>query len=118
MKIAVTFANGQVQGHFGHAELFMVYDVNEEKQITSAELLVPAGGGHNYMTQLMKDNGINAVITTSMGMHAMEALDEAGIDYVIGVTGDADEAVQLYLNGELISGGAGSCCGGHGHDQE
>ncbi len=118
MKIAVTYADGQVQGHFGHAELFRVYEVNEEKQVVSETELVPAGGGHNYMVQLMKDNGINAVICGSMGMHAADALEEAGIDYVIGVEGDASEAVQLYLDGELLSGGAGECCHGEGHSEE
>ncbi len=119
MKIAVTYQNGQLSGHFGHAEMFKVYETDESK-IISSQLLEPQGGGHAYMSGLMQENGVQAVICTSMGVHAKEALHAAGIEVVIGVTGDPDEAVEAYLKGELISeavsesgeeAGCGGCCG-------
>lgn len=114
MIIAVTYNNGEVDGHFGHAELFRLYTTDEAK-ILSSEALVPQSAGHSYMAGLMKEHQVEAVICTSMGVHAKEALQEAGIDVVIGVTGNADEAVEAYLKGELISEAPGECC--HGGDE-
>lgn len=38
MKIAVTYENGNVFGHFGHTEAFKVYDV-ENKEIVKSEVV-------------------------------------------------------------------------------
>ncbi len=115
MIIAVTYQNGEVVGHFGHAEQFQLY-TTDNTQIVSSVSLTPQGSGHGYMTSLMKEHGVNTVICTSMGEHAKEALLQAGIEIILGVSGNADEAVLAYLSGELIPSDSNECsegcCGG------
>ncbi len=125
MKIAVTYANGSVSGHFGHADAFKIYDV-EDRKVVSSEVIQTEGSGHAYMSKLMIDNDVNVVICVSIGQHAQLALEEAGIVYVAGAEGDADQAVEAYLSGELTGADEAGCagcgeddgCGGCGSDEE
>ena len=45
----------------------------------------------------------------------MNALADAGITVVAGAEGNADEAVEAYLRGELVSSGAN--CDHHHHEE-
>ena len=45
MKIAVTYLNGNVFGHFGHSEAFKIYDI-ESGQVKSAEVVAAPANGH------------------------------------------------------------------------
>lgn len=124
MKIAVTYENGQVFQHFGHSEEFKVYTV-EDNQVVSSEIIGSNGSGHGALAGLLAGQEVNALICGGIGGGAMDALTEAGIEVCAGVSGDVDEAVEAYLNGELISSGVncdhhgeGHSCGDHedGHD--
>ncbi|HAL60758.1 MAG TPA: peptidylprolyl isomerase, partial [Sarcina sp.] len=50
-----------------------------------------------------------------LGGGAMNALADAGITVVAGAEGNADEAVEAYLRGELVSSGAN--CDHHHHEE-
>ncbi len=45
MKIAVTYENGQVFGHFGHTEQFKIYTAENEK-IADSKVIDTNGSGH------------------------------------------------------------------------
>ncbi len=119
MRIAVPYENGNVFGHFGHAEAFKFYDV-EDGKITSTQEAAADGFGHVSMVNFMKENGVNAVICGRMGIHAFDGLKEAGITPYLGAEGEADEAVNAYLRGELKEAEPSDCgCGGdHAETQE
>lgn len=48
MKIAVTYENGEVFGHFGHTEQFKFYDV-EDGKIVKKEIVPTNGSGHGAL---------------------------------------------------------------------
>ena len=105
MKIAVTYDNGTIFQHFGKTETFKVYEV-ENDQIVSSEIIESNGSGHGALAGLLAGQNVEVLICGGIGGGAQAALADAGIELYSGVQGDADEAVDFYLKGELISSGA------------
>ena len=120
MKIAVTYDNGTIFQHFGKTETFKVYEV-ENNQIVSSEIVESNGSGHGALAGLLAGQNVDVLICGGIGGGAQSALADAGIELCSGVQGDADEAVEVYLKGDLISSGAncdhhhedGHSCGSH-----
>ena len=118
MKIAVTYDNGQIFQHFGHTETFKVYEV-EGKEIRSSQIIGTNGTGHGALATLLRDLGARVLICGGIGAGAQNALAEAGVQLFGGVTGDADAAVQAYLDGTLAYNPNDQCShhGEHGHGE-
>lgn len=116
MKIAVTFENGQVFQHFGHAETFKLYEV-EAGQVISSELVPTNGSGHEALAGFLSGLSVNVLLCGGIGDGAQAALTGAGIEICSGAAGDADAAVLAYLNGELESAGV-NCDHHHDHGEE
>ena len=121
MKIAVTYDNGNIFQHFGRTEQFKVYDV-EDNKVVSSEVIGSNGIGHGALAGLLADRSVDVLICGGLGGGAQAALAEAGVEVCAGAEGDADQAVEAYLKGELVSTGAncdhhhhedGHSCGGH-----
>ena len=123
MKVAVTYAEGQVFQHFGHTEYFKVYTV-EGAQVTASEVVATNGSGHGALAGFLEAQGVTALICGGIGAGARMALAQAGILIYGGVQGDADAAVAAYLRNELNydadakcdhhDHGEGHTCGEHG----
>lgn len=127
MKLAVTHENGNVYQHFGHAEEFKVYEIAEGK-VVGSEVVKAEGGGHGAMAAFLDSMDVKILICGGLGDGAKNALDEAGIIVFSGVEGNADEAVEKMLAGDIepagancdhdeeagCGGGCGSGCGGCG----
>lgn len=91
MRIAVTYEEGQIFQHFGHTEMFKVYDV-EDGKVVASEVVDTNGQGHG-------------------------ALAQAGIKLFGGVAGSADAAVQALLKQELDYN-PDVKCNHHGEDHD
>ena len=126
MRIAATYENGNIFQHFGRTEQFKVYDV-QEGRIIASEIVGSNGIGHGALAGLLADKAIEVLICGGLGGGALNALTNAGITVVAGAEGDADQAVESYLRGELVSSGAncdhhhhgeGHECGHHGDGEE
>ena len=113
MKIAVTYENGEVFQHFGRTEQFKVYRV-EDGEILSAQVLPTNGTGHEALADFLAENQIETVICGGVGDGMQAALNIVGIEVISGIQGDADQAVEAYLRGELES--AGVNCHHHGEE--
>ena len=61
MKIAVTYENGNVFGHFGHTEQFKVYEV-EENKVVSAEVVDTNGSGHGALAGMLSALKVDVLI--------------------------------------------------------
>ena len=128
MKIGVTYENGQIFQHFGHTEQFKVYDVQDNK-VVSSEVVDTNGSGHGALAGFLQEHQIEVLICGGIGGGARNALADAGIKLYGGVSGSADEAVEALLKNELVynpdvmcnhhdehHGDCGSHgCGGHNH---
>ena len=128
MRIAVAYEDGMVFQHFGHTEVFKLYDVDGGKAV-SAVLLRTDGSGHEALAALLKEHAVDVLICGGIGSGAQEALTAQGIELCAGAAGDADKAVAAYLRGELVDtgvncdhheeahscgGDCGGCSGCHG----
>ena len=120
MKIAVTYDNGNIFQHFGKTEFFKVYEI-EDNKVISSEVIGSNGTGHGALAGLLADQDVDVLICGGIGGGAQAALEEAGVEMCAGAQGDADQAVEAYLKGELVSTGAncdhhheeGHSCGHH-----
>ena len=124
MKIAVTYENGQIFGHFGHTEQFKIYTA-ENGKIISSEVIDTNGSGHGALAGLLSSLGVDALICGGIGGGAQMALAQAGIKLYGGVSGSSDAAVEALLGGTLGFNpnvkcdhhehhGEGHTCGDHG----
>ena len=123
MKIAVTYEDGNVFQHFGHTAQFKLYEA-ENGKILSSQIVDTNGSGHGALAGLLASLGVDVLICGGIGGGARYALMEAGIAIYGGVAGDADEAVELFLNKALDYDPCAQCshhdhgeshtCGSHG----
>lgn len=100
MRIAVTYENGQIFQHFGHTEAFKMYDVADGK-VVSSQVVSTNGSGHGALAGFLSVNKADILICGGIGGGAQNALSQAGIKLYGGACGDADEAVNAFLNGTL-----------------
>lgn len=120
MKIAVTYDNGNIFQHFGKTEFFKVYEV-EDNKVISSEVIGSNGTGHGALAGLLANQDVDVLICGGIGGGAQAALEEAGVELCAGAQGDVEQAVEAYLKGELVSTGAncdhhheeGHSCGHH-----
>lgn len=116
MKIAVTYEAGQVFQHFGHTQAFKVYEV-EDGKVISSEVVDTNGTGHGALAGLLGGLNADVLICGGIGGGAQAALTAAGIRWYGGVSGDADEAVEALLAGNLEYD-PNARCNHHDHHEE
>ncbi len=120
MRIAVTYENGEIFQHFGHTELFRIYDV-EEGKVVHRMTIKPVNAGHEAMAAVLRKAGADLLICGGIGSGAQQALEEMGIRLCAGVSGSSDAAVERFLRGTLQYTSQSNCTahdaeGGCGHD--
>ena len=115
MKIAVASEGKMVTQHFGHCDSFIIFDVENNKIVKNQSVANP-GHRPGFLPNFLNDMGVNVIISGGMGGGAIEIFNEKGIEVIIGAVGDAEEAVNKYLQGSLKS--TGSVCHEHQHQDE
>lgn len=66
MKIAATYDNGNIFQHFGKTEFFKVYEV-EDNKVVSSEVIGSNGTGHGALAGLLAEQGISVLICGGIG---------------------------------------------------
>lgn len=104
MKAAVSYneTDGNVFFHFGETPAFKIYDIENDK-IVQTEIVETAPYSHGALVGFLKERGVQMMICGHIGNGARNKLDAAGIEFYGDVSGNADEAVERYLNGTLES---------------
>ena len=92
-----------------------MYDI-EDGKVAARQIVNTNGSGHGALAGFLKAAKADVLICGGIGGGAQAALQEQGIELCAGANGDADEAVQAYLRGELINTGAN--CDHHDHHGE
>ncbi len=115
MKIAVASDGTLVTGHFGHCENFIIFEA-EGKKIVKEEVVKNPGHKPGFLPNFLKDLGINVIISGGMGGGAVDIFNEAGVEVVVGASGEAKINAQAYLDGQLVT--TGSVCQEHQHADE
>ncbi len=122
MRIAVSYENGEIFQHFGHTELFKLYDVEEEK-IVNTQVVSTGGSGHGALAEVLHALNTDVLICGGIGSGARTALTQIGVKLYGGVSGSADEAAEAFVAGRLAYNPTIRCdhrnqedhtCGNHG----
>lgn len=112
MKIAVASTGAQISEHFGHCDNFSIYETADG--VIHSKTVVP-NPGHKpgYLPNFLGDLGVEVIIAGGMGGGAVEIFNSRNIEVVVGAQGNAREAAENYLKGNLKS--TGSFCHKHEH---
>lgn len=81
MKIAVTYDEGKIFQHFGKTEFFKVYDV-EDNRVVSSEIIGSNGTGHGALAGLLADQSVDVLICGGIGGGARQPLPMQVWSYV------------------------------------
>jgi ATP-binding protein involved in chromosome partitioning len=120
-KVAVPVSGGVFCTHFGGAEAFALFTVDESGAIADRNVAMPPPHERGVYPKWLRSQGVTAVVAGGMGPRASTMFNAYGIDVVLGVTaGDPEMVVKEYLAGRLQStgslceGGGLHACGDHG----
>lgn len=100
MRIAVTYADGNVFQHFGHTQFFKIYEIDDGK-IVSSEVIDNGGFGHGSLAGYLQEKGVVSLICGGIGGGARNMLNDAGIKVYPGASGNADEQAEAFVRGML-----------------
>ncbi len=115
MKIAVASEGRTVSDHFGYCERFNIFEIKNNKIVSSESVLSP-GHKPGVLPNFLHDIGVSLIISGGMGVGALEIFNELNIEVITGVSGNVEEIVKKYLAGEIqISDEA---CREHSHHGE
>ena len=114
MRVAVTYDNGNVFGHFGKTEQFKVYDI-EDGKVVNSQILGTNGEGCGALAGILNIADVDALICGGIGGGAVNAIEEAGIKLYAGASGSTDAAVEALIVGTLEAIGEANC---DHHDHE
>ncbi len=73
MRVAVTYDNGNIFGHFGRTEQFKVYDI-EDGKIADSKILDTNGEGCGALAGILNIADVDALICGGIGGGAQIAL--------------------------------------------
>jgi predicted Fe-Mo cluster-binding NifX family protein len=126
MKVAVPMVAGQFSDHFGGAESFGLFEVDEPgRSILSMAVLEAPPHERGAFPRWLREQGAGVILAGGMGPRAAQMFEMCGIRVVAGVAArDPESAVREFLAGSLsissplCSGGHLHACGDHGHDED
>ncbi len=104
MKIAIPTTNGILSPHFGHCQVFKIFDIADNKIANESELVPPPHEPGTF-PRFLAENGCNLIIAGGMGSRAQGLFAQNNIKVIIGCrTESLKELVDMYLAGNLKSG--------------
>jgi len=103
-KIAIPVKGDGLSTHFGHADHYMIYEIEDGKIINQLSLIPPTHAPGIIPTWLSEIN-VNVVIAGGIGQRAVDLFNAKGIDVISGARLlDPPQLINLYLKGNLESG--------------
>ena len=116
MKIAVSTKENIVSDHFGHCDAYTIFSVGEKGKIVNTEILpsIEGCGCKSNIAGILKDSGVNVLLTGNMGAGAYNHLTNVGIRVYRGCSGEVLKLAEDYIQGKIIDNGQG--CHHHEHD--
>ena len=116
MIIAVPYVDGEVNGHFGRTEAFLIAEVRDGRVLSKAVRTVDGlQHDHGGLAGFLKAQGAEVILAGGMGAPMQQALKAAGFSLYCGVAGPVDQVLAAFLSG-AIEQSEGTC--GHHHGNE
>ncbi len=106
MKIAIPTTEGKLCMHFGHCEVFAIFEIEDAaKTIKSKKMQTPPPHEPGVLPKWLGDLGVNVIISGGMGMRAQQLFAANNVKVVTGASSeDPDSIVKSYLDGSLVTG--------------
>ena len=102
-KVAISTDGDQVAAHFGRCQVYTIVEI-ADGTVCSRELLANPGHEPGFLPGYLAERGVTCIVAGGMGPRAQMLFDQHGIETIVGIVGDVDEAIQALLRGELESG--------------
>jgi predicted Fe-Mo cluster-binding NifX family protein len=113
-------AEERVAEHFGRCSKFNVCELDEQKNILNKETFFnPLAGEHNGACQLpgyVKQFNVSTIIAGGMGQKAASNFLAFGIDVITAPGLLFEDALNRYIQGELV--GYEACKQDHNHEHD
>lgn len=116
MIIAVTTEGNTIFQHFGQCKTFTLYEV-EAGKVKSKAVLDTSESGHSALVNVLQNKDVDVVLCGGIGGGAKTGLAGAGIQVVPALTGNIDDLVQKYINGESMGNVDYECNHKHGEGE-
>jgi ATP-binding protein involved in chromosome partitioning len=106
MRYAVPVAGGRLATHFGHCEVFALFDVDDStNEIVGRETVASPGHQPGFLPGWLAEQGASAIIAGGMGSRAVGLFEENHMQVILGAPEDEpEEVVKAYLAGTLATG--------------
>jgi ATP-binding protein involved in chromosome partitioning len=105
MIIATPVANELLCMHFGHCQVFRLFDVDDNNKIVKTEDKIPPPHEPGVLPQWLSELNVNLVIAGGMGMRAQQLFTQAGVKVLTGAPGDdPQKVVEAFLANTLETG--------------
>jgi predicted Fe-Mo cluster-binding NifX family protein len=116
MRIAMPVERDILSAHFGHAEKFVFFDV-EDGKILSTEITSTPEHMEGSFPDWIKSNKANVIIVSGIGPKAVEIFESAGITVITNVVPDKPrKIVEDFINNKLDTSYEEVCEHDHNHD--
>ena len=117
MKIAapVTIDN-QIDGHFGQAENFRIYEISDKKITGTLDVQSYGCGCKSNIAQTLAQMGVQMMLAGNMGQGAVNKLQGMGISVVRGCAGNVRAVTEKWLAGTISDSGKACSAHEHGHN--
>jgi len=112
LKIAISTDGEQVSEHFGRCPDFTIAEIKNNE--ISEKVIISNPGHHpGFLPKFLREKGVSVIIAGGMGMRARELFTEAGIQTLMGISGDINTVIKKIAEGTL-EGGESLCNPGAG----
>ena len=103
--------------HFGHCESYTIYSTDGKSVASKESLPSPQGCGcKSNIASVLQAMGVTVMLVGNMGGGALNVLTSHGIKVLRGCSGNTDDLVGAYLNGNIAD--SGELCKAHGEDHQ
>lgn len=115
MKVAIPTRGTEVDSHFGHCELYTIFTLTEDHQVSNKEILPsPQGCGcKSDIAAVLRQKGVSIMLAGNMGMGAFNVLNSHGIQVYRGCSGDIHKLVEDFACGNVTD--SNQSCSNHDH---
>ena len=112
----------QEDDHFGHCDHYTIFTIEENKVVSRETLASPQGCGcKSGIAADLQELGVVMMLAGNMGEGAKSKLNAHNINVIRGCSGNVDELVKSYLDGNVSDSGVGCSeheCGDHHNNHE
>lgn len=112
MKIAISTDGGYVSAHFGRCPIFTIIEVLDGK-VRQQYTLDNPGHAPGAIPEFLHQKGVECIVAGGMGQRAKILFQEYGIETILGIDGNIDDAIEKIEN-DILEGKESLCTPGGG----